>query len=161
MRQTLRHTTLRPHPPPAEAPVSLPAPGAPHGRTQVAAKLGRMDLGGLVDGRLGGAISPASLQQIFGGHGGETLLLPATRRMGLPRHVDSVSVWGTEGDGPMFAVVTPSADGDSFDADVVDSAGRCRARVSGYRTVTFRENVAAEAFEALRDRPAMMAMADD
>jgi hypothetical protein len=82
-------------------------------------------------------------------------------RMGLPRHVDSVSVWGTEGDGPMFAVVTPSADGDSFDADVVDSAGRCRARVSGYRTVTFRENVAAEAFEALRDRPAMMAMADD
>jgi hypothetical protein len=33
--------------------------------------------------------------------------------------------------------------------------------VSGYRTVTFRENVAAETFEALRDRSAMMAMADD
>ena len=29
--------------------------------------------------------------------------------------------------------------------------GKCYARVSGYRTVTFRENVAAEAFEALRD----------
>ena len=35
------------------------------------------------------------------------------------------------------------------------------ARLSGYRTVTFRENVAADTFEALRDRSAMMAMADD
>jgi hypothetical protein len=61
----------------------------------------------------------------------------------------------------MFAVVTPGADGDSFDADVVDSAGRCRARVSGYRTVTLRENVVAEAFEVLRQGSAMMAMADD
>jgi hypothetical protein len=84
-------------------------------------------------------------------------------RMGLPRHLDRVSVWGTTeaGEGPLFAVVTPSSDGGRFDADVVDSAGRCCARVSGYRTVTFRENVAAETFEALRDRSAMMAMADD
>jgi hypothetical protein len=84
-------------------------------------------------------------------------------RMGLPRHLDRVSVWCTpdEGADPLFALVTPGPDGGSFDADVVDSAGRCYARVSGYRTVTFRENVAAEAFEALRERPAMMAMADD
>ena len=65
------------------------------------------------------------------------------------------------GEGPLFAVVTPGPDGGSFDADVVDSAGRCYVRVSGYRTVTFREHVAAEAFEALRHGSAMMAMADD
>jgi hypothetical protein len=84
-------------------------------------------------------------------------------RMGLPQHLDRVTVWDTPaaGEGLLYAVVTPSPDGRSFDADVVDSAGRCCARVSGYRTVTFRENVAADAFEALRDRPEMMAMAHD
>ena len=55
----------------------------------------------------------------------------------------------------------PSRTVEHFDADVVESAGKCYARVSGYRTVTFRENVEAEVFEALRHGPAMMAMADD
>jgi hypothetical protein len=84
-------------------------------------------------------------------------------RMGLPRHLDRVSVWSSPDveEGPLFAVVTPSPDGGAFDADVVDSAGRCCARVSGYRTVTFRENIATETFEALREWSAMMAMADD
>jgi hypothetical protein len=84
-------------------------------------------------------------------------------RMGLPQHLDRVTVWDTPaaGEGPLYAVVTPSPDGGSFDADVVDSAGRCCARVSGYRTVRFRENLAADTFEALRDHPVMMAMAHD
>jgi hypothetical protein len=84
-------------------------------------------------------------------------------RMGLPRHLDRVSVWRAlePDEGPLYAVVTPSADGGTFDAAVVDSAGRQYVRLSGYRTVAFRENLAADTFEALRDRSAMMAMADD
>jgi hypothetical protein len=84
-------------------------------------------------------------------------------RMGLPQHLDRVTVWHKPAAdaGPLYAVVTPGLDGATFDADVVDSSGRCLVRLSGYRTVTFRENVAADTFEALRDRAAMMAMADD
>jgi hypothetical protein len=84
-------------------------------------------------------------------------------RMGLPRHLDRVTVSSTPvaAEGTLFAVVTPSPNGSSFDVDVVDSAGKCCAHVSGYRTVTFRENVVPDAFEALRDQASMMAMAHD
>jgi hypothetical protein len=84
-------------------------------------------------------------------------------RMGLPQHLDRVTVWSTPAvdEGPLYAMVTPSPDGATFDADVVDSSGRCVVRLSGYRTVTFRENVAAEMFEALRHPSAIMAMAHD
>jgi len=64
-------------------------------------------------------------------------------RMGLPRHVDCVWLHPTPApaNGPLYAVVTPDPAGDSFDAYVVDAAGMRYLHLSGYRTVTFRENV--------------------
>jgi len=55
-------------------------------------------------------------------------------RMALPTHIDRVLRFdGDGGDGPLYAVVTPHADGSS-DADVVDEAGHVRLRLEGYRT---------------------------
>jgi hypothetical protein len=63
--------------------------------------------------------------------------------MGLPRHVDRVSVYRAPdaATGPLFAVVTANPTAGSFDADVVDGAGVRYLHVSGYRTVVFRESV--------------------
>jgi hypothetical protein len=68
----------------------------------------------------------------------------ATRHhMGLPQSVSAV--WLGRGyeaaQGPLYAVVTPDAAGESFDADVVDAAGNCYLHLAGYRTVMFREEV--------------------
>jgi NAD(P)-dependent dehydrogenase (short-subunit alcohol dehydrogenase family) len=64
-------------------------------------------------------------------------------RMGLPRHVDLVSAFGSPSPapGPFYAVVTPNPARECFDAEVVDGAGKCRLRLRGYRTVVFKENV--------------------
>ena len=64
-------------------------------------------------------------------------------RMGLPRHVDRVSLYRPPeaAAGPLFAVVTANPAAGSFDADVVDSAGVRYLHVGGYRTVVFREGV--------------------
>ena len=69
-------------------------------------------------------------------------------RMGLPRHVDRVSLYRAPdaAAGPLFAVVTADPVGGSFDADVVDGAGSQYLHVSGYRTVVFREDVDARVF---------------
>ncbi len=67
-------------------------------------------------------------------------------RMGLPLHVDSVSLYRDpeEAAGTLFAVVTPRQE--CFDVEVVDAAGTRYLQVSGYRTVTFREDVDAGLF---------------
>jgi NAD(P)-dependent dehydrogenase (short-subunit alcohol dehydrogenase family) len=77
-------------------------------------------------------------------------------QMGLPRHVDRVELYRVPdaAAGPLFAVVTPDPAGGSFDADVVDAAGRRYLHVSGYRTVVFREDVDARMFPTAQ---AMMA----
>jgi acyl transferase domain-containing protein/acyl carrier protein/NAD(P)-dependent dehydrogenase (short-subunit alcohol dehydrogenase family) len=64
-------------------------------------------------------------------------------RMGLPRHVDSVWLCRTpqKTDGPLYAVVTADPAAECFAADVVDAAGTRYLHLSGYRTVTLRENV--------------------
>ncbi len=71
-------------------------------------------------------------------------------RMGLPRHLDRVSLYRAPetADGPLFAVVTADPAAGSFDADVVDRAGNRYLHVSGYRTVAFREDVDAQVFSA-------------
>ena len=64
-------------------------------------------------------------------------------RMGLPWQVERVCLYsGPEvREGPLFAIVTPSPAGDAYDAEVVDRAGNRYLELSGYRTVTFRENI--------------------
>jgi hypothetical protein len=71
-------------------------------------------------------------------------------RMGLPQHVDRVSLYRTPSAAvsPLFAVVTASADG-SFEADVVDNEGVRYLHLSGYRTVLFREDVDARVFQTV------------
>ena len=69
-------------------------------------------------------------------------------RMGLPLHVDRVSLYREPdaASGPLFAVVTADPAALRFDADVVDRSGMRYLRVSSYRTVVFREDVDARLF---------------
>jgi len=69
-------------------------------------------------------------------------------RMGLPRHVDRVSLYRTPEAvaGPLFAVITADLAAGTFDADVVDRAGTLYLHVRGYQTVAFREDVHAQVF---------------
>jgi hypothetical protein len=74
--------------------------------------------------------------------------IAAQHRMGLPRHVDRVSLYRTPdaAAGPLFAVVTADPAAGSFDADVVDGAGTRYLQMSGYRTAPFREDADALVF---------------
>ena len=76
-------------------------------------------------------------------------------RMGLPRHVDRVSLYRTPdaASGPLFAVVTANPAAGSFDADVVDTAGVRYLHVSwlSHRCVPRRRGCAAAHTSACRD----------
>jgi NAD(P)-dependent dehydrogenase (short-subunit alcohol dehydrogenase family) len=65
-------------------------------------------------------------------------------RAGLPEYIRQVSVCRAPelAEGPLYAVVTP--DHESFDADVVDTAGNVYVHLSGYRTVALFNGVDAE-----------------
>jgi|CZKS01.1.fsa_nt_gi acyl transferase domain-containing protein/NAD(P)-dependent dehydrogenase (short-subunit alcohol dehydrogenase family)/acyl carrier protein len=65
-------------------------------------------------------------------------------RAGLPERIRQVSVCRAPelAEGPLYAVVTP--DHESFDADVVDTAGNVYVHLSGYRTVALFNGVDAE-----------------
>jgi Polyketide synthase dehydratase len=77
-------------------------------------------------------------------------------RMGLPLHIDRVSVWRAPelAEGPLHAVVTPDSDGESYAAEVVDAAGTRYAQLAGYRTVALPGVVD---FEPLKILHAVMA----
>jgi hypothetical protein len=72
-------------------------------------------------------------------------------RMGLPRHIDRVSVAAfPDLEERVYAVVTPRAD-ESFDAQIVDAAGNLYVQLSGYRTVTLPSSaVDAEGLKTLQ-----------
>jgi hypothetical protein len=72
-------------------------------------------------------------------------------RMGLPLHIDRVSVVRPElADGRFYAVVTPDLARGSFDAEVVDTAGNRYVQLSGYRTVALQNAVDAEGLKTLQ-----------
>jgi NAD(P)-dependent dehydrogenase (short-subunit alcohol dehydrogenase family) len=72
-------------------------------------------------------------------------------RMGLPQHIDRVSVLGVPAGavGRLYAVVTPEPGG-SFNAEVVDTAGNCYVQLSGYRTVALPSAVDSERLKTLQ-----------
>ncbi|HUK14965.1 MAG TPA: SDR family NAD(P)-dependent oxidoreductase [Bryobacteraceae bacterium] len=72
-------------------------------------------------------------------------------KMGLPLHVDQVSLWREPGlaDGPLFAVVATHGAGANFDADVVDAAGNLYLQLNGYRVVELPGVVDAAALRRL------------
>ncbi|MFZ0684233.1 MAG: SDR family NAD(P)-dependent oxidoreductase [Terriglobales bacterium] len=74
-------------------------------------------------------------------------------RMGLPLHIDHVSLLSMPSESnntPHYAVVTPKADGASFDAEVVDASGRFFLKLSGYRTIAMPNAVDSEPLRVLQ-----------
>jgi hypothetical protein len=76
--------------------------------------------------------------------------LGTTGRLALPQHVARVTARAfEEAHGRLHAVVEPRADGDQFDAAVVDDSGRVHLRMEGYRTVALPVAIDAELLEPL------------
>ena len=72
-------------------------------------------------------------------------------RMGLPQVVDQVSLLRTPTAGePLFAVVNPSPNEETFNAQVVDSSGNVYVEMSGYRTIAIPSAVDADSLKALK-----------
>ncbi len=73
-------------------------------------------------------------------------------RMGLPQHVDEVVLLRSPDkiEGRVHAVVTPHPEVESFDAEVVDSAGNIYLQLRGYRTVALSNAVDAQHLRALQ-----------
>jgi len=73
-------------------------------------------------------------------------------RMGLPQQVRRVSLLRTPdlAEGHLYAVVTPLPDQGCFDAEVLDSKGKCYLQMSGYRTVAIPDAIDAERLKALQ-----------
>jgi acyl transferase domain-containing protein/acyl carrier protein len=71
--------------------------------------------------------------------------------MGLPLHVERAGLWlpSNLAVGELYAVVTPGQDGESFEAEVVDSAGNRMVTLAGYRTVALPTKVDSELLKAL------------
>jgi hypothetical protein len=77
--------------------------------------------------------------------------ISADGRMGLPLHVRQVRMLrATESaSGPLYAVITPQPDGGTFDAEVVDTAGKVYLQLHGYQTIALPESVSGELLQAL------------
>jgi hypothetical protein len=73
-------------------------------------------------------------------------------RFGLPLHVERITVMpaAEEVEHDTCAIVTPHPEQGSFDAEVVDSTGKCFVRMTGYRTVALPGSVNLEAVHALQ-----------
>ena len=77
--------------------------------------------------------------------------LGTTGRLALPQHVARVTAPASEeAHGRLHAVVEPRADGDQFDAAVVDDSGHVHLRMEGYRTVALPVAIDTELVEPLR-----------
>ncbi len=73
-------------------------------------------------------------------------------RMGLPLHIDSVSLLADEPDpkqSHLYAIVTPDPSSGSFDAHVMDLAGKCYLSLRGYRTVEVPDAISPERLKHL------------
>jgi acyl transferase domain-containing protein/NADP-dependent 3-hydroxy acid dehydrogenase YdfG len=72
-------------------------------------------------------------------------------RFGLPKDVHQVSLLRAPAlaESPLYAVVTPHPNQESFDAEVVDTKGNCYVQLSGYRTAALPNSVDAEPLKAL------------
>ncbi len=77
--------------------------------------------------------------------------ITAEGRMGLPRHVDRVCLLRAPelASGPLYAVITPAQEQGSFDAEVVDAAGKRYLELSGYKTVALPDRVDSGLLKAL------------
>jgi hypothetical protein len=95
------------------------------------------------------AVAPRLIELCFQTAGIWQML--AEHRMGLPAHIDRVTVLRSpeSAEGRLYAVVNAHAHEGAFDAEVVDAAGNRFLEMTGYRTVTVPDPVNLEALEAL------------
>ena len=71
-------------------------------------------------------------------------------RMGLPQHIDRVTVLRTSDPGTrLYAVVNPNPSQGSFDAEILDADGNRYVQLTGYRTVAVPNAVDAEKVKVL------------
>ena len=75
-----------------------------------------------------------------------------TGRMGLPEHIDRVTILRTadQAEGRLHAIVSPKEGGKSFDAYVADEAGNRYVLLHGYRTAELPKDVDPDKREPLR-----------
>jgi acyl transferase domain-containing protein len=72
-------------------------------------------------------------------------------RMGLPQHIDRVSLLSETPPGArVYAVVLPKTER-GFDAEIIDEQGNCYLRLEGYRTVAVPAALDADRVKALHD----------
>ncbi len=79
-------------------------------------------------------------------------------KMGLPWHVGQATLFrATESaQSPLFAVVTPGAQADTCEMNVVDADGNQYLKVSGYRMVEHPDALDAEPLKALLAQPELV-----
>jgi hypothetical protein len=87
----------------------------------------------------------------------------AQGRMGLPQHIDRVSLLSLptaeSEDTGLYAVVSRDGDRGNFDAEVVDAKGNCYLQLNGYRTVALPSAVDAERLKVLQVAMSLEAVA--
>ena len=87
----------------------------------------------------------------------------AQARMGLPQHIDRVSLLSLptaeSEDTGLYAVVSRDGDRGNFDAEVVDAKGNCYLQLNGYRTVALPSAVDAERLKVLQVAMSLEAVA--
>ncbi len=152
----------------AAAPESGPAPGSPHGTLVSSEEIYRVYFHGPAyrvlkqawwtrEGAIGEmnpalpdnhvpatqslALAPRLVELCFQTAG--IWEMAVCRRMGLPLAVAALKLYRQPepAAGALYAIVTPDATGESFDAVVVDTAGACYLRLTGYRTVVFQDSI--------------------
>ncbi|MFZ0138825.1 MAG: SDR family oxidoreductase [Candidatus Sulfotelmatobacter sp.] len=82
-------------------------------------------------------------------------------RMGLPQHIDRVSLLRDPDDAErrLFAIVSPNLRAGSFDAEVVDEKGNRYLQLSGYRTVAVPDAIDAGRLKVLQAAMSLDAVA--
>src|SRR5262249_25613411 len=95
------------------------------------------------------AVAPRLMELCFQTAGLWQML--AERRMGLPAHIDRVTVLRSPefAEGRLYAVVNALPHEGTFDAEVVDAAGNRFLEMTGYRTMAVPEPVNLDALLAL------------
>jgi len=87
----------------------------------------------------------------------------AQGRMGLPQHIDCVSLLSVptaeSEDTCLYAVVSRDGDRGNFDAEVMDAKGNCYLQLKGYRTVALPSAVDAERLKVLQAAMSLEAVA--
>jgi hypothetical protein len=123
---------------------------------------------GLMSERLGDSHHPANLPTLMAPRLIELCFqtagvweLGTQGRMGLPQHIDRVSLLRAPdlAEGRLYAVVTPDPGQGTFHAEVVDSAGNQYVDLRGYRTVTLSNVAEAEALKPLQAAMSLQSVA--